>query len=418
MTLFWFLAAAITLAVLVVLLRPLIKARAPLADNTAASNMRILRSQLAELEAERDAGTLDADQYAAARAELEQRALDESVANTAPSRAPASRKSAFALALALPIVALVLYLQLGSREAFDPLVVAAGEQGGHAANPGDMEAAVQRLADKLKTQPDSVEGWALLGRSYMQMQRFDQAQEAYARAVALQGDDAQLLSDYADALAMAQGRNLEGEPEKIVLRALAIDPDHVKSLALAGTAAMARKDYASAVRFWTRARAVVPEDNPLAQGLDAGIAEARAAGGLPATAGSATAATPSATPASKTAAAAPARALRVSVSLAPALASKVQPGDTLIVFARPAEGSRMPLAIVRLPADGKPVTVQLDDSSAMSPQSKLSSAERVVVVARVSRQGGAMAASGDLEGESAPRDPQGDVQLVIDRVRP
>jgi cytochrome c-type biogenesis protein CcmH len=96
----------------------------------------------------------------------------------------------------------------------------------------------------------------------------------------------------------------------------------------------------------------------------------------------------------------------------------VQPGDTLIVFARPAEGSRMPLAIVRQPADTRPVTVQLDDSSAMSPQSKLSTAERVVVVARVSRQGGAMAASGDLEGESAPREPQGDVQLVIDRVRP
>jgi cytochrome c-type biogenesis protein CcmH len=414
MTLFWFLAAAITLVVLAVLLRPLIKARAPLADNTAASNLRILRTQLAELESEQAAGTLDAEQYAAARAELEQRALDESAMTTVAARVPASRRSAFALALAVPVVAVALYLQLGSREAFDPLVVAASEKGAHSAAPGDMEAAVQRLADKLKAQPDSVEGWALLGRSYMQMQRFDQARDAYARAVALQGDDAQLLADYADALAMAQGRNLEGEPEKIVLRALTLDPDHVKSLALAGTAAMARKDYASAVRYWTRARAVVPEDNPLAQGLDAGIAEAKAAGGLSATAGSATAATP----APKTAAAAPARALRVSVSLAPALASKVQPGDTLIVFARPAEGSRMPLAIVRQPADGKPVTVQLDDSSAMSPQSKLSSVERVVVVARVSRQGGAMAASGDLEGESAPREPQGELQLVIDRVRP
>jgi cytochrome c-type biogenesis protein CcmH len=106
------------------------------------------------------------------------------------------------------------------------------------------------------------------------------------------------------------------------------------------------------------------------------------------------------------------------VSLAPALAARVQPGDTLFVFARAAEGPRMPLAIVRRPAGQAPVTVQLDDSSAMTAQMKLSTTPKVVVVARVSRQGSATPAAGDLEGQSAPRANRGELQLLIDRVRP
>jgi cytochrome c-type biogenesis protein CcmH len=425
MTVFWLIAAALLVVVLVVLVRPLAKSTAPIADDTAASNLRILRAQLAELDAERDAGALDETQYASARSELEHRVLEESAVAAVPARAASGRTTAVALALALPLVAIALYWHLGNRDGLDPtLAVAAADP--HAASSMDMEQAVQRLAERMQAEPDNVEGWALLGRSYAQMQRFEQARDAYAHAVQRKGDDAQLLADYADALAMTQGRKLDGEPEKLVLRALQIDPDHVKALALAGTAAMARRDYAGAVKYWERARALVPPDNPLAQGLSSGIAEARAAGGLGG-GGAGGAAAPAAGPrapapaASAAAAAAKGTGLSVTVSLAPALASKVQPGDTLFVYARPAEGARMPLAIQRLPAASigqQPVTVKLDDSLAMSPQTTLSSAPSVVVVARVSRQGGASAASGDLEGESAPRPNNGEVKLVIDRVRP
>ncbi|MDH4061686.1 MAG: c-type cytochrome biogenesis protein CcmI [Aquincola sp.] len=428
MTAFWLLAATLLVVVLVVLLRPLLRARAPIADDTAASNLRILRAQLDELEAERAAGRLDDEQLAVARTELERRVLEESSVAAVPARAMSGRKSAVALLIGLPLLAIAMYARLGSSDGLDPAIVSAPQGDPHAAGQMDMEQAVQRLADRMKAEPDNPDGWALLGRSYAQMQRFEDARDAYAQAMARKRDDPQLLADYADALAMTQGRNLEGEPEKLVLRALAIDPDHVKALALAGTAAMARRDYANAVKHWTRARGLIPEDNPLAQGLDSGIAEARAAGGMPAAAAVATApgAGPRAQgPAAPTAAppAAPAGAggIRVTVSLAPALAAKVQPGDTLFVFARAAEGPRMPLAIVRMPVpaiDKQPVTVQLDDSSAMSPAMKLSGASRVVVVARVSRQGGAAPVAGDLEGESAPREPKGDIKLVIDRVHP
>lgn len=424
MTVFWLIAAALLVVVLVVLVRPLAKSAAPIADDTAASNLRIQRAQLAELDAERDAGALDETQYASARSELEHRVLEESAVAAVPARAASGRTTAVALALALPLVAIALYWHLGNRDGLDPtLAVAAADP--HAASSMDMEQAVQKLAERMQAEPDNVEGWALLGRSYAQMQRFEQARDAYAKAVQRNGDDPQLLADYADALAMTQGRKLDGEPEKLVLRALQIDPDHVKALALAGTAAMARRDYAGAVRYWERARALVPPDNPLAQGLSSGIAEARAAGGLGG--GAAVAAAPAAgprapSPAASAAAATPKGAgLSVTVSLAPALAAKVQPGDTLFVYARPAEGARMPLAIQRLPASSigqQPVTVKLDDSLAMSPQTTLSGTPSVVVVARVSRQGGAAATSGDLEGESAPRPNSGEVKLVIDRVRP
>ena len=117
------------------------------------------------------------------------------------------------------------------------------------------------------------------------------------------------------------------------------------------------------------------------------------------------------------AAALPGAGLRVSVSLDPALAARVQPGDTLFVFARAAEGPRMPLAIVRQPAGTAAVEVTLDDSSAMAPQFKLSGFPRVVVGARISRSGNATPQPGDLEGLSDPMDSQGTARIMINRVR-
>jgi len=157
---------------------------------------------------------------------------------------------------------------------------AAANPHGGAVDMAQFAAAVDQLAAKMKEQPDNAEGWMMLARSYMQLGRVPEALPAFAKAVSLAGEDPRLLADYADALAMTQGRKLEGEPEKLVLRALQIDPDHVKALALAGTAAMARRDYAGAVKHWERARALVPPDSQIAQGLGSGIAEARAAGGL------------------------------------------------------------------------------------------------------------------------------------------
>src|SRR5206468_3384215 len=125
----------------------------------------------------------------------------------------------------------------------------------------ELEAMVQQLADRLAQNPEDVEGWKMLGKSYSVMGRFAEAVNAYSKAAVRSPRDAQLLADLADALAMARGQNMKGEPEELVLRALQIDPSNLKSLALAGTAAFERSDFAGAVRYWQRMLPLVAPDS-------------------------------------------------------------------------------------------------------------------------------------------------------------
>ena len=421
MTLFWIAAATLVVASLAALARPLLRGGHPHAgDATQASNVRILREQLAELDAELAAGALAADQHAAARAEIERRVLEETRDAEVALAARPGRGAALTLAVVLPLAAVLLYLALGNRTALDPVLARAPSQ----ATPQDVELLVERLAQRMREQPGDPDGWALLGRSYAAMGRFEPARDAYAQAVALSPDDASLLADYADALAMTQERGLLGEPERLVQRALRADPDHVKALALAGTAAMQRGDAAAAVRHWERAKSLAPPDSPFASGLEEGLRQARAAAAPASQAGAAETVGGGAGrepgPASAPAEAAGREAgagLRVRVALAGDLAGRVRPQDTVFVFARPVEGPRMPLAVARLRVADLPAELTLDDSSAMSPQMRLSAFERVVVVARVSRSGDVDPQPGDLEGQSGAVASRGAVALAIDRER-
>ena len=420
MTLFWILAAALLAVALAALLWPLLRRGAPAAaQDVAASNVRILRDQLAELDAELAAGTLAADQHRAARGELERRVLEESQAAEVTVSARSGRASAVVIALAVPVLAVGLYATLGNRNAFDPIL----SKPTHEATAADVETLVERLAQRMKAQPGDPEGWVLLGRTYSALQRFEPARDAFAKAVALVPDNPHLLADYADALAMTQGRRLAGEPERLVLQALKADPDHLKALALAGSAAMERQDYQNAVKYWTHLKAVAPPDSAFANGMDDSLRAARAAAGLPPEPVVAAAAPPAPAPLPEAAPGTPAAAggasVQVRVRLAPALAARVQPGDTLFVFARAAEGPRMPLAIARRGAGELPLEVTLDDSSAMSPQMRLSAFERVVIGARVSRSGNAVPQSGDLEGQSPPIPSAStkSIEILIDTAR-
>ena len=229
----------------------------------------------------------------------------------------------------------------------------------------------------------------MLARSYAALGRFGEAAAAYAHAVERLPGDAQVLADYADALAMAQGRRLQGEPEKIIARALQVDPDNVKALALAGTVAFDKQDYATAVAHWERILRLVPQDSELAQSVRASVAEAQAlGGGSPAPRERITAAGNN--------------AISGVVRLAPEFAAKVAPTDTVFIFARAADGPRMPLAIMRKQARELPATFTLDDSMAMTPDTKLSNFPRVVVGARISKAANATPQPGDLQGVSSP----------------
>jgi cytochrome c-type biogenesis protein CcmH len=215
---------------------------------------------------------------------------------------------------------------------------------------------------------------------------------------------------------MAQGRTLAGRPYELVKEALAIDPAHKKSLALAGTAAMDANDFAAALGHWQALAAQLPAGSDDERQVRAIIGEIRmkaAAGGkiLPAErVAKAPAAAPAASAASSVAG---------SVSIAPQVAPQALGTATLFIFARAEGGSRMPLAVLRRTASELPLDFALDDSMAMTPATKISGAAAVRIEARISRSGNAAAQPGDLVGMSGVVKPGArDVKIVIDTVLP
>ncbi len=334
---------------------------------------------------------------------------------------PSSKGLAAALTVFVAAITVAGYAWLGTPQALDPALrnAAAPVEAAspHAAiTPDQIESMVQLLETRVTERPEDAEGWAMLGRARTLLERHVQAVPAFKRAMELRPDDANLIADYADALAMANGRTLEGEPARLVERALKVDPDNLKALSLAGTIAFNGGDYARAITLWQRMAALAGPGDGAAQ-IQAGIDEARqrmAAGptarpALQATAAAApgvpgVAPPPSgsgAGPAAASASAPASTTLRGTVTLDPALAARARPDDTLFVFARAAEGPRMPLAILRKQVRDLPLEFVLDDSSAMSPATRLSGSSSVVVSARISRAGEAKSQPGDLQGTSA-----------------
>ena len=404
MTLFWLIGAAAAAAVLAWVLRPLLSRKNAEAPSRNAANVAIYRDQVRELDADLAAGTLAREDYERARAELEARALqDVGQPEGKPTRkldglrdSLRGRRAAWTLGAALPLATLALYLLVGNPAAID-------REAERHASVQQVEAMVARLAVRLRENPDDVNGWKLLGRSYGVMGRYAEAADAYAKAAVRAPRDAQLLADLADVLGMARGQSLQGEPEQLALRALEIEPGNLKALALAGSAAFERKDFAAAAAYWERMLAYVEPGSEDARAIQQNVAEARSLGKLD----------PTQKPAVSPAPSSP--QIRGTVSLAPKLKEKAAPEDTVFVFARAAEGPPMPLAVARVRVRDLPYRFVLDDSMAMSPAMKLSSFPRVVVAARVSKSGTATAQPGDLQGASAPvANDDGAVTVVID----
>jgi len=387
-TVFWSIAALLAAVALAFVLPALLgRRRASGAATADAANVAIHRDQLKELDADLAAGTLSPEQRDEARREIEQRLLDDLRAGDGTRASPASgRRTGMAVAAALPVAALLLYLAVGNPAALAP---GTASRDGHSITREQIEGMVERLAERMKENPDDVKGWTMLGRSYAVLDRHAEAAAAYVNAVKRSEPDAQLLADYADALAMAQGRNLRGEPERLIAQALQVDPRNVKALLLAGTVAFQDKKFKDAIAYWERILTVVPPESEIADSARDSIADARALAGMP-----------KAPPPAKPGVAAVAATVSGTVRLSPGIAAKASPDDTVFIFARPAEGPRMPLAVMRKRVRDLPTAFTLDDSMAMTPTAKLSNHAQVVVGARVSRSGNPAVQPGDFEGLS------------------
>lgn len=387
-------------------LPPLLRAPRAGGVDRNALNVELHRARLAELEADLAAGTLSAAQFAQARQDLERELLGDIGADVQTAAAPQrARGVALVLAGLVPLLAVGLYYRLGAWESLDTAVATAHPdlpaQTGDGAQTGLPPVAdmVIKLEERLQREPDDRDGWMMLGRTYLYLDRHQDAVQAYATAMALTAaPDAALLADYAEATAMASGGNLAGAPAALLARAFALEPGNEKVLWLTGMAAFQDQDFATALARWEPLLAVTEAGSENARIVQMYVQQARAQLG----AGAAAALEPivPATPAESTAAAAGGR-IEVSVDIDPALRGRVAPDDTVFVFARAESGPPMPLAIVRTTVGALPGSFVLDDSQAMMPAMKLSSFPRVIVGARVSRSGNAMPASGDLQGLSA-----------------
>lgn len=364
-----------------------------------------LKRQIRQLEELAASGALPADQVAASRSKLEQELLalvlksGDTAAPAAPPAAPApprpSRRLMAAIAGFVIVVAVAGYAVHGTPGAWKGVPVAATEgEAGHGNAMGQIEAMVGKLEERLKGKPDDAEGWSMLGRSYSALGRYPEAVKAFQRVIDMTPKDAQAYADLADATAMAAGRKLAGEPAALIAKALELDPKNLKALALAGTIAFDNSEFDKAARLWEAAVAAAEPGSELARNLQGGVAEARARAGQPAATAPQAAAAPAAAAGTGTVAG--------EVQLAAALKGRVSPEDTVFVFARASEGPKMPLAILRKQVKDLPITFTLDDSTAMSPATRLSTATQVVVGARISKSGNAMPQPGDLQGFSQP----------------
>jgi cytochrome c-type biogenesis protein CcmH len=450
---FWIVAALLIVAALAFVLVPLLRPGARRGPTVRDANLAVLRGQRQEIESDVALGLLPREAREAALAELAVRA-EEDLAPAAGTPAAADARApgrpwgaASFFGLFIPAVAVGIYLWVGTPAVTDPKVMAAAT-----AQPGDhqIEEMIVALEEKMKERPDDVNGWSLLARSYAATGKHEKALSAYAHLAKIAPQDASVLADYADALALSKGRNLAGEPTDLVMRALRIDPRHPKALALAGTAKLNAGQFAESLAYWERLHAVVPPGSEDAQQVMAIIEDVRgraaAAGkplppsklasapppakGLPAnhppvgSASQAPAASPpvGAAPAGRKAS--PGRAtggktVSGTVTLAPALKGKAAPTDTLFIYARAQTGSRIPLAILRGGAGELPKAFELDDSMGMTPSATLSGTASVVIEARVSKAGGAVTQPGDLVGTSQPVAPGArGVSVVIDQVVP
>ena len=412
-------AALLVAATLLVLLRPWRRAaQAARRDDLTArdANTAVYRDQLAEIDRDLAAGTLLPTDHEQARSELQKRLLaDAGAAEPAMAPLTSGRGTMIALAIALPVLAAGLYAWRGTPSALVPPAAQHSD-----VTQQQIEQMLATVVARVEKNPNDSKAWMVLARSYRAMGRLAESANAFEKMGRETLDrDPVLLTEYADVLANLAKGDLQGRPLKLVEQALALDPNHAMALSMSATAAYQRQDFKTAAAQWQQLLPMLPPESDYAKWVVQTLAELRAGGAASAPVAAAARASSPATASAKPAATAAATAVSGRVTLSPALASKVQPGDTVFVFARAVQGPRMPLAVKRGLVSDLPMDFVLDDSTAMSPEFKLSSMAEVRVEVRVSRSGSATPSAGDLIGQGPVVKPGATgVAVQIDQIRP
>lgn len=369
----------------------------------ARTALAVLREQLKDLEAEHAEGRIAEADYLRTREELEARALDEGDAESAALAVKPARAWGIAMVVLVPLVAGFVYLETGTVAGIDPANTVARSPGEQQVTQEQVEQMVTGLAERLKASPDDPEGWFMLARSYNAMGRFAEAANAYKELARLIPEESQVYADWADALAASNNRDLAGEPSRLIAKALELDPQNIKALALSGSAAFQSQDYSRASSEWEKILVLLPPDNELAQSIQGGINEARQRANMP----------PLAMPTPVAGGAGV--SIKGEVSLSPELAGKAKPDDVVFIFVRPVGGG-MPFSILRHSVAELPIQFDFDGVPSMAGNRPIPA--EVAIGARISKSGNAGAGAGDLEAAPMTVAPDAaDVKLILDTER-
>lgn len=421
---FWVVAVSMLSVTLWWLLSPLFKTCDSTTLDRRQQNIEIARSRLSQLKQSLQDGAISEQAYTSEKKELEQSlALDLDSTGDLDTVKPAETIAsnalpvlALALTFAIPALLGILYIGIGNPSAITipPVQGSSVNVAENQDKSPSVEEMMARLKQQLEENPDDLRGWQIFARSSMALQSFSDAVRAYSRINELSPNNPDILVGLADAMAMVEGGVLLGKPKQLLANALKIDSGHVQGLWLSGMAAQQNGSFQVAMDFW---QTLLPKlvQEPQSQTELSGLikeleAQAQQAG-ISLTKANNHASSQSVVLQTS---------ISVSVSLNPDLLDQTQPEQIVFIFARAISGPPMPLAAARHRVDELPITIVLDDSSAMIPGMQLSGFNQVEVVARISKSGQPIANSGDLEAISAPVNTNGAifVELVISKVLP
>ncbi|HRO57983.1 MAG TPA: c-type cytochrome biogenesis protein CcmI [Burkholderiaceae bacterium] len=440
--LLWASFSLLTLVVTAALVWPLLARRvAPVEDTELERRLAVFRDRRDEIGRERAAGRLSAAEAEQAREDLLRQMAEELPPEALsgidrPAHAPTGRRpsraplfAGLAVAIALPVLAIGVYRGVGSPE----LAIAQLEGRQFVADSphAQFDALLAEIENRLRANPKDGEAWAVLAQTYKIVGNHGAAIEAFEQAVELLPEDARLLAEFAESTALAAGGDFSGRATALLERALAADPNDQKSVALMGAARYRAGDLPQAHRYLSQLLASLPPESgeagqiraiveQIAAELGASGKQPEAASPGPSSPSVAAAPSPVAPAASAavpgTSAAASQPALRGTVSVASKLAGRLPANATLFVIARAAQGPRVPVAVLRVPAARLPVDFELDDENAMDPSRPLSSVGAIAIEARLSVSGDAIRKPGDLYGEPVSVEQGSDgIAILIDR---
>ena len=417
MTGFWIIASLLLLCTLFFIIRGLLKSDITDDKSTGNVDISIFEQRLAELDTDLENGLLTEHEAENSRKEIQLSLLNHGKNKEEDAvKQPriSTKNTAIIIGCLVPLLVLSLYFYLGRPDLIGNLQSQAFHQNGDI-TPEQINQMVAGLEQRLEKEPDDVDGWLMLYKSYMVLERYNKAVIAAEKLYEIAGDEPGVLLRYADALAMANGNTLAGKATELINRALELDPVNVNGLWLAGMAANERGEYQVAIDYWQRVLPMLEED-PVSQReinnfihiaqQHLGITQNDMDSDKPIVVNDKTLVKGS--------------AIQIKVSLSAELMDEANANDTLFIYAKAINGPPMPLAVVRKTAKDLPLQVTLDDSMAMMPTNKISDHKQVKITARISSSGGAITQSGDLIGtiDSVDTKTQEPIELIINQKAP